>query len=52
MERLIVQFHEEFPDLMTSEQARAASDNYDVFLALLDAAHADELEKSKKRDGH
>jgi hypothetical protein len=50
MERLIGQFHEEFPDLMTNEQARAARDNYDSFLTLLDAVHADELEKSRKRD--
>ncbi len=49
MDKLISQFHEEFPDLMTAEQARAARDNYDVFLDLLDTAHADELEKSGKR---
>jgi hypothetical protein len=50
MERLIGQFHDEFPDLMTAEQSRDARDNYDTFLTLLDVVHADELEKSRKRD--
>jgi|GEM_PF-740231 len=49
IEKLIGQFQEEFPDLMTAEQARAAKDNYDIFLNLLDAAYADELEKSSNR---
>ena len=49
MERLIIQFHEEFPDLMTAGQFRAAKDDYDAFLNLLDAAYAEENEKSGKR---
>ena len=48
MERLIGQFHEEFPDLMTAGQFRAAKDNYDTFLNLVDAAYADEMEKPTK----
>jgi hypothetical protein len=48
MERLIIQFHEEFPDLMTAGQFRAAKDDYDAFLKILDAAYAQETEKSGK----
>jgi hypothetical protein len=49
MERLVSQFHEEFPDLMTAGQFKTAKDDYDAFLNLLDAAYADELEMSRKR---
>ena len=49
MERLIIQCHEEFPDLMTDGQLRAAKDDYEAFLNLLDAAYAEEIEKSGKR---
>jgi len=49
MERLIVRFHEEFPDLPTAGQFRTANDDYDAFLKLLDAAYAVEIEKSGNR---
>jgi len=49
MERLIIQFHEEFPDLMTDGQFRTAKDDYESFLNLLDATYAEEIEKSGKR---
>lgn len=46
MERLMIQFREEFPDLMTAAQFMAAKGDYDVFLNLLDLAYAMEVEKS------
>ncbi len=49
MERLIVQFHEEFPDLTAAGQFRPAKDDYDAFLKLVDAAYAVEIEKSGHR---
>ena len=49
MEKLISQFQEEFPDLMTAGQFRAAKDDYDAFLNRVDAAYAEEIEKSGKK---
>ncbi len=51
MEKLIIQFHEEFPDLMTAGQFRGAKDDYNAFLDLVDAAYAEEVERSVKRTG-
>jgi len=49
MEKLIIQFHEVFPDLMNAGEFRTAKDDYDAFLNLVDAAYAEEIEKSGKR---
>ncbi len=49
MERLIVQFHEAFPDLMAAGQFSPAKGDYDAFLKLVDAVYAIEMEKSGNR---
>ena len=46
MERLIIQFHEEFPDLINAGEFKTAKDDYDAFLNLVDATYAEEIEKS------
>jgi hypothetical protein len=46
MEKLIIQFHEEFPDLINAGEFRTAKDDYDAFLNLVDATYAEEIEKS------
>ena len=46
MEKLIIQFHEEFPDLINAGEFKTAKDDYDAFLNLVDATYAEEIEKS------